>query len=322
MNENEKISILKIYIFLIYLFGSLLVGILVVLFSAMVFHYLNILQLQTFINNLPLAIPFVIVWIFPGLLLMRNKLNVVNNVNKDQLTAQLNSKTGKIFNEENTSNFNITPHFYIRKLIYQSKTYTLSWIFKIGIPLVILTLILSGFFGAIFVTGFNLTSSIKLLVDTFVIIIIPAIFIAPIFIPILILLHNITPKEFKNMIESLSLGDFKGLSNDIETYENSNEFKYSESSKFLYWFCKSNLLLYLHNYSESLDILNNELNNSNKNVAFYQEILFLTGNCYTGLGEIEKAKELYSESLIGFKKFKITEPIELLEKMLGIHKVK
>ena len=40
-----------------------------------------------------------------------------------------------------------------------------------------------------------------------------------------IFLNYLIPGEFKNMIESLSLGDFKGLSTDIEIYENSQGFK-------------------------------------------------------------------------------------------------
>ena len=53
-----------------------------VLVVALIFNYLNIIPIQTFTNNLPLAIPFVAVWVIPGLILLKNQLNIEKNKNK------------------------------------------------------------------------------------------------------------------------------------------------------------------------------------------------------------------------------------------------
>ena len=197
--------------------NSLLIGVLFVLVVALIFNYLNIIPIQTFTNNLPLAIPFVAVWVIPGLILLKNQLNIEKNKNKIHNENRITKIEQSEFKENKFFYSNtIYPHLYIKKLISQSQKDMLIRTFKIGIPLVIGIFFIILFFSAFLVSGFNLKMSFSLLKETTIIILIPAILLSPILIPILILVNYITPHEFKNMIESLSLGDFNGLKNDIE----------------------------------------------------------------------------------------------------------
>ena len=132
-------------------------------------------------------------------------------------------------------------------------------------------------------------------------------------IPMIFFLHN-PLNEFRDLFEPYHLRDFKLLEKNFQKYDNRLQLSFNkERNKVILSYFKTIILVNTGMYSEALEILNSYINLTLKSMAFKYEFFNLMGQIYTLQNEKEKAKEMISTSIEGFKKIHFFAPISPLE---------
>ena len=124
--------------------------------------------------------------------------------------------------------------------------------------------------------------------------------------------------KYNDLLEAFKTGKMKELTVMIQELEKRQDIRIS-GQKYDY-----SLLNYLKVFpllvgKEFDSALKNLLTLDKTTVRFFAfkfEYKNLIGDCYRNLGDIERAKQYYQESITGFEKFNISYPIPLIEKKL------
>lgn len=222
-------------------------------------------------------------------------------------TMIVNQKSN-IFSEINeiTPDILIRPHYYI---FYVMNQYIKKIWFYVVISFYILALI-SGWLWVLIIDWTmpsNFATDFKTVLIGVSLLLCIALFLL---IPLYPIIRKSMLKKYFSMAESLSNGDFNLLQEEIIKFERTIDLNNPQEINGFYKYFKSITLIYSKKYDIALKML--ESLKYWKSFAMYYEVLLLKGHCYYDLGNIERAQELYLESLTGFKKIKFHKAIEYL----------
>ena len=230
------------------------------------------------------------------------------------------------------STTNVIPKAYFKKLIKREKNHNfLNWYISINFLIIIFIILSFWIIGALFALNSpNFQTNIFYINSISIFLLVGFILLSIIFLPLAYLMPYGDQKIYKHMIEALEMGDIQSLAEKVLDFETGVVIQIREVDKSWYWYFKALTLYYGKNYAEAINILNRMIYDSSTSIigkilyrSFWQnnsfrfEYLFVTGDCYIGLGEIEQAIKSYSEALIGFKICKIKEPIKYLENRIN-----